>query len=149
KSPRNGMTKSPTIAAAVAMRIGVLGMRSRRMVLPVRTSDALMPTNARAAATTPVDQDADESMIQAQAIMVTIATGEPGTMGKMVPNIATSMRMAAMIVTMTSTVAVYSSEPSVVRGLIFNGRISPHKVIGAVVGAHSEEASVIVPVFGV
>lgn len=105
------MTKSPTIAAAVAMRIGVLGMRSRRMVLPVRTSDALMPTNARAAATTPVDQDADEPMIQAQAIMVTIATGEPGTMGKMIPNIATSMRIAAMIVMMTSTVAVYSSEP--------------------------------------
>src|SRR5699024_709989 len=98
---------------------------------------------------TPVDHDADESMIQAQAIMVTIATGEPGTMGKMVPNIATSMRMAAMIVTMTSTVAVYSSEPSVVRALFFNGRIGPHKVIGAVVGAHSEEAAVVVPVFGV
>ena len=105
------MTKSPTIAAAVAMRIGVLGIRSRRMVLPVRTSDALIPTKARAAAMTPVDQDADEPMIQAQAIMVMIATGEPGTMGKMVPNIATSMRMAAMMVTMTSTVAVYSSEP--------------------------------------
>lgn len=147
--PTNGITNNPTIAAAVAIRIGVLGIRSRRMVLPVSTSEALMPTRASAAAMTPVDQDADDPMIQAQATMVMIATGEPGTTGKMVPKIATSMRTAAIMVVMTSTGAVYSSKLAVARGLVFNGGVDPDEVVGTVIGAHSEETSVVVSVFGI
>ena len=147
--PTNGMTKSPMMAEPVAIRTGVLGIRSRRIVLPVSTNEALMPTSARAAATMPVDQDADEPIIQAQAIMVRIATGEPGTMGKMVPKMATNISKAAMRVTMTSTVAVYSCCTAVVQDLVFNGCVSPHEVVGTVIGVHTEEAAVIVSAFGV
>src|SRR5699024_12213928 len=95
--------KNPTTAAAVAMSMGVLGIFSRRMVRPVNTSDALQPTIASAAAMRPVVQEAVEPRIQAQAIIVMIATGEPGRIGKMMQPMATSIRMAAMTVTRTST----------------------------------------------
>src|SRR5699024_6993718 len=107
KMPKNGMMNSPTIAAAVAIRMGVLGMRSRRIVRPVRTREALQPTSAKAAAMIPVAQEAVEPMIQAQAIMVMMATGEPGSMGKMIPARATNIRRAAMTVTRASTVSDY------------------------------------------
>lgn len=136
------------MAAAVATRMGVLGIRSRAIVLPVSTSDALMPTSASAAAMIPVDQDADEPMIHAQATMVMMATGEPGMMGKMVPNIATSMRMAAMTVTITSTLVVYLSERNGVLGLVFENGIGPDDAVSCILGVHSEETAEVVAALG-
>src|SRR5699024_3623151 len=76
------------------------------MVLPVRISEALIPTRAVAAAIMPVVHAAVEPKIQAQASTVNTATGEPGMMGKMVPKMATNIRTAAITVTGISTLAV-------------------------------------------
>src|SRR5699024_4568857 len=132
KMPKNGMTNSPTIALAVAIRIGVLGMRSRRMVRPVSTREALQPIRARAAAMMPVAQEAVEPMSHAQASMVMMATGDPGRMGKMMPARATSISRAAMTVTMTSTGF----------RLLADGDVCPNDVVGVVAGLDPEVTAV-------
>ena len=94
-------------ADAVAMSIGVRGIFCRRMVRPVRISEALIPTSAVAAAMIPVVQAAVDPRIQAQASTVKTATGEPGMMGKIVPTMETNIKTAAITVTSISTLAVY------------------------------------------
>src|SRR5699024_5604312 len=77
------------------------------MVLPVRISEALIPTRAVAAALMPGVHAAVEAKIQAQARTVNPATGEPGMEARMVPKMATNIRTAAITATGISTLAVY------------------------------------------
>src|SRR5699024_1890340 len=64
----------------------------------------------------------------------------------MMPAMAASMRTAAMTVTMTSTMAVYSRTARV---LVFDGGVGPDDMVCAVVGSHAEEATVAFAMFGI
>ena len=108
-SPTTGTTNIPTTPARTPTATGPLGMRSRRILRPVKISDALIPITARPTPTNPAVHDAVEPSSQAQTSSVPIVSNDPGRIGKTVPSTPAASNNPASPVTMASKAVVSMS----------------------------------------